>query len=435
MDEEQKKQVAIFRFGVISDFVTPVKLERGEKEKLLQDKCARTWHIPLSNRTRISRGVILSWVSAYLGGGRRLEALYPKNRSDRGATRALDEETTLALIRLRQQIPRATVRCLIAEARDKALVDPEVHLAETTVWRLLKREGLLHNSGNVPVDRRKYEAELPNDTWQSDAMHGPQVLVGGNKRKVYLFAFLDDMSRLVPHAEFYPSEKLTSFLDALRQALLTRGLPRKLYVDNGAAFRSRHLAEITASLGIALIHSRPYQPQGRGKIERWFRTVRTSFLPSFRGDTIEELNETLHLWVREQYHQKVHRGTGETPLRRFASHTECLRPVPKDLEDHFRITARRRVARDRTVSLGGRLYEAPVELIGRQLTLLYHIHDPSRIEAFCEGQSHGMLRIVDLKVNCRVRRSHDHLSIDSDPRPISGGKLSFTPRTTMESSS
>lgn len=429
MDEEQKKQVAIFRFGVISDFVTPVKLERGEKERLLQDKCARPWHIPQSNRTRISRGAILSWVSDYLGGGRRLEALYPKSRSDRGAGRALDEETSLALIRLRRQIPKATIRSLIAEARDKSLVDEEVHLAETTVWRLLKREGMLHNAGNAPVDRRKYEAELPNDTWQSDAMHGPQVLVEGKERKVYLFAFLDDMSRLVAHAEFYPSEKLTSFLDAFRQALLTRGLPRKLYVDNGPAFRSRHLAEITASLGIALIHSRPYQPQGRGKIERWFRTVRTGFLPGFRGETLEQINEALELWVREQYHQRVHRGTGETPLKRFASHTECLRPAPKDLEDHFRVRARRRVARDRTVSLGGRLYEAPVELIGRQLTLLYHPHDPSRVEAFYEGEPHSMLRTVDLKVNCRVRRSHDHFSIDSEPQPISGGKLSFTPRT------
>jgi putative transposase len=428
MDEEHKKQVAIFRFGVISDFVTPVKLERGEKERLLRDKCARTWHIPLSNRTRISRGTILSWVSDYLGGGRRLEALYPKSRSDRGTTRSLDEETVLALIRLRQRRPRSTLASLIAEARAENLVDPEVHLSETTVWRLLKREGLLGKNGRAPVDRRKYEAELPNDTWQSDAMHGPHVLADGKKRKVYLFAFLDDMSRLITHAEFYPSEKLSSFLDAFRQALLTRGLPRKLYVDNGPAFRSRHLSEITASLGIALIHSRPYQPQGRGKIERWFRTVRTSFLPSFRGRTIEDLNETLHLWIRDQYHQKIHRGTGQTPLQRFASHTECLRPVPKDLEDHFRIRARRRVARDRTVSLDGRLYEAPVELIGRQLTLLYHPHDPSRIEAFCEGKSHGMLRVVDLKVNCRVKRQQDHLSIDSEPRPISGGKLPFAPR-------
>ena len=434
MDEEQKKQVAIFRFGVISDFVTPIKLDRGERERILRDKCARTWHIPLSNRTRISRSVILSWVSAYLKGGRRLEALYPKSRSDRGATRALDEETSLALVRLRRQIPRVPIRHLIAEAREKSLVDPEVHLAETTVWRLFKREGLLDTTSNVPIDRRKYEAELPNDMWQSDAMHGPPVLVQEKKRKVYLFAFLDDMSRLVTHAEFYPSEKLTSYLDALRQALLSRGLPRKLYVDNGPAFRSRHLAEITASLGIALIHSKPYQPQGRGKIERWFRTVRTSFLPSFRGDTLDQLNEALELWIRQQYHQQVHRGTGETPLRRFASHSECLRPAPKDLEDHFRASARRRVARDRTVSLGGRLYEAPVELIGRQLTLLYHRHDPSRIEAFCEGQSHGMLRTVDLKVNCRVRRQQDHLSLHGEPRPISGGKLSFTPRTQEKSS-
>jgi len=104
-------------------------------------------------------------------------------------------------------------------------------------------------------------------------MHGPVVTTGDKNRKTYLFAFLDDMSRLITHSQFYTSEKLDSYLDALKQALLKRGLPRRLYVDNGPAFRSRHLQEITASLGIALVHSQPYQPQGRGKIERFFRTV------------------------------------------------------------------------------------------------------------------------------------------------------------------
>ena len=118
------------------------------------------------------------------------------------------------------------------------------------------------------MDRRKFEAELPNDLWQSDAMHAIKITSEGRLRKTYLFAFIDDMSRLVPHAEFYLREHLDSYSDALRRALSKRGLPRKLYVDNGPTFSSRHLGHVTASLGIALIHSQPYQPEGRGKIER-----------------------------------------------------------------------------------------------------------------------------------------------------------------------
>ncbi len=105
MDEQQKKEVAVFRFGVISDFVSPARLEWGERERLLGEKCARQWQIPFSGRTSLSRTTILSWVRAYERGGRRLEAIYPRDRSDQGTQRALDEETVLALIRLRRQVP------------------------------------------------------------------------------------------------------------------------------------------------------------------------------------------------------------------------------------------------------------------------------------------------------------------------------------------
>ena len=151
--------------------------------------------------------------------------------------------------------------------------DPEVRLNPSSVHRLLKREGLNRPAQQKPEDRRKYEAELANDIWQSDVMHGPMVRVGDKMRKSYLIAFLDDHSRLVPHAEFYLSEGLACFLDAFKMGLLKRGLPRKLYTDNGAAFRSRHLEQVCASLGIALVHARPYRPQGKGKIERFFGRV------------------------------------------------------------------------------------------------------------------------------------------------------------------
>lgn len=428
MNDEQKKQVAIFRFGVISDFVSPTRLGWGERARLLKEKCARQWQIPFSQRTRLSPGTVRSWIRAYEKSGQRLEALYPHSRTDRGQARALDPETTVALIGLRREIPTAPVHTLIRTARQRGVVEPEQYLAESTVWRLLKREGLMQPSEQAAVDRRRFEAELPNDLWQSDVMHGPSVTVDGKNRKAYLIAFIDDMSRLVCHAQFYLSENLNSYLDALRQALLTRGLPRKLYVDNGPAFRSFHLHQITASLGIALIHAKPYQPQGKGKVERFFRTVRADFLPALRAKTLNDLNLALDGWLRDVYHNREHSSTGQTPLGRYAAHCECVRAAPKDLPDHFRQQARRRVAKDRTVALQGRLFEAPVALIGKQITLFYHPHDPARVEARHEGKSYGMLRAVDLNVNCRVQRENNNLKIHSEPRPLSSGQLPFTAR-------
>jgi putative transposase len=432
MNDEQKKQVAVFRFGVISDFVSPARLGWGERARLLKEKCARQWQIPFSHRTRLSPPTIRSWIRAYEKGGQRLEALYPHSRSDRGQARTLDPETSLALIGLRREIPRATVKSLIRTAQQRGVVDAEQYLAESTVWRLLRREGLMERAEQAAVDRRRFEAQLPNDIWQSDVMHGPAVLAQGKNRKAYLIAFIDDMSRLICHAQFYLSENLNCYLDALRQALLTRGLPRKLYVDNGPAFRSFHLHQITASLGIALIHARPYQPQGKGKIERFFRTVRADFLPAVRTQSLTDLNLALDCWIRDVYHNREHRSTQQTPLARYAAHCECVRAAPKDLQDHFRQQARRRVAKDRTVALGGRLYEAPVALIGKQITLFYHAHDPARIEARYEGKSYGMLTVVDLNVNCHVQRAKDTLKIHSEPRTLSGGKLPFAGKKEAE---
>jgi len=424
MDEEQKREVAVFRFGVIHALVGGQHLERGDQQRLLREKCEKRWVVPHSGRTRLTRSTILRWVQRYRQGNGKLESLYPTQRSDRGISRGLDEESSLALIQLRKEFPRMPVTDLIKTLYKRGLVLPGTELSLSTVYRLFHRHNLMGKRGAVPEDRRKFEAELPNDLWQSDSMHGPQVDVDGRKRKTYLLGFLDDHSRLIPHAQFYLSEGLSSYLHALEQALLRRGLPRKLYLDNGPAFRSKHLEDVTASLGIALIHSSPYKPQGRGKIERFFRTVRSQFLPGFRGKTVEDLNEALDLWVEDVYHQRKHTSTGKSPFERFTAHMQCLRPAPKDLQNYFRKHTRRRVGKDRTVVLDGRLYEAPIPLIGKHVLLLYHEKDPQSVEVLHDHKSYGFLTPLNLHVNCRVRRNKESgTEMESTDVKYQGGRL------------
>jgi putative transposase len=175
-------------------------------------------------------------------------------------------------------------------------------------------------------------------------------------------------------------------------------------VDNGSAFKSRQLEYTAAALGIALVHAKPYQPQGKGKIERFFKSVRTRFLPGFQGDTLDEVNEAFELWLDGEYHQRSHGSTGETPFKRFTSRMECLRPAPDNLRDHFRKTVRRRVNKDRSVVMDRRLFEAPVELIGKRVELLFFEGSPEQVEIRCAEQSYGLLRQIDLHVNSRVKR-------------------------------
>jgi putative transposase len=432
MDEEGKRRIAQFRFGVIHDLIGDRKLNRGERKRLLREKSSYTWEIPGTGRSYISASTILSWARRYEKGGRRIESLYPEARCDRGRPRVLDDETILSLVELKKQMKEVSLPVILREAKLRKILHPGIKVHPATIYRLFKERGLMKRE-EVRKDRRRFEAELPNDIWQSDGMHGPRITHEGKERKTYLFAFIDDMSRLICHAEFFCNERVENYTAALRVALAKRGLPRKLYVDNGPAFRSHLLAHATASLGIALIHSTPYQPQGRGKIERFFRTLRMQFLSTCsEGISLDKLNEALNRWLDEQYNVSVHSSTKQTPLNRYLKHAHLLREAPRDLNDYFRIRTTRKVDRDRTVSLNGMLYEAPIPLIDKTITLLYHDGDPARIEAFHEGLSHGMLVPLDMKINCRIRRENNIVKLlpaahnpesPEEQQKYTGGKL------------
>jgi transposase InsO family protein len=159
-----------------------------------------------------------------------------------------------------------------------------------------------------------------------------------------------------------------------------------------------------AALGIALIHAKPYTPQGKGKIERFNKTVQTQFLPGFKGETLEEINEAFDLWLSGDYHVRPHSSTQQSPFKRFTSNMECLRSAPENLMDYFRKRIHRRVNKDRSVVVDRRLFEAPVALIGKKVEILYHEESPEQVEIRYQEKSRGLLRQVDLHVNSRVKR-------------------------------
>jgi transposase InsO family protein len=304
---------------------------------------------------------------------------------------------------------------LIATARQQQLVAPEIVLAPATVHRLLSRQGLMARRPEEPTtkDRRRFAFEAPNDLWMSDVMHGPSVLDPDDRRrhKTYLIALIDDATRLIPYAAFARSETVAAFLPVFERAVRRRGVPKRVYVDNGAAYRSRHLAVVCAKLGVTLIHARPYQPQAKGKIERWFRTVRGQLLPTLlEADThdLAALNRRLWAWVEDEYHFAPHRGLdGVTPIDRWATTSAHIQLPGDDLADLFLFEEKRKVQTDRTVSLHGVVYEVDAALVGQTITLRY---DPSRatrgVQVLVAGRPIAIAKPVDAYANCFVRRDH-----------------------------
>jgi putative transposase len=428
MEEELREKIALFRFGVIAPLVGR-HLDRGGRERILRQIISSRWQIPGSSRTAIGRSTVLKWLSRYQRSGEDIEALKPQRRRDRGLARSISPESEAALLQLKRELPQVSLPILLNVARERKIIGWDFSASPQSIYRVFNRHGLDKPARN-PVDRRRFEAELPNDLWQSDCMHGPQVTVEGGIRKSFLFAIIDDHSRLITHGQFYLRENIDCFRDCLIQALAKRGLPRRLYTDNGSAFRSHLLRYGCARLGMALLHSEPGVPEGRGKIERWFKTVRMQFLPLLPATlSLQQLNERLHRWIDTDYHNKTHSSTGQTPLKRYLAHLEALRPAPQNLNDYFRIPVRRKVDKDRTVSLNGSLYEAPAGLIGQTVTLLYHKHDPKRIEVIFDERSYGFLTPLNAGINSRVRRTAKQvtdlvpLKQPSRDPPYRGGSL------------
>jgi hypothetical protein len=260
----------------------------------------------------------------------------------------------------------------------------------------------------------------------SDVMHGPAVMVAGRqKRKTYLIAFIDDATRVVPFAAFALSENTAAFLPVLKLAIMRRGVPKRLFVDNGAAYRSHHLALVCAKLGITLIHARPFAPQSKGKQERWFRTVRMQLLTRLtEGDTssLETLNRKLWAYVEGEYHQAPHRGLDEeTPLDRWAKRADEVKYLDGkvDLDDFFLTEARRKVAKDRTVSLAGLVYEVDASLVGETVTLRYEAGPAQSrtVQVWHDGAKVHDAKVVDVYANCFVKRDRPSNGLTASTPP------------------
>ncbi len=199
MVQEKKEKIATFRFGVIFQMVGLKETERGKKESLIRDITANKWDILYTGRSYISRSTVLEWLKRYEESGRKLESLYPKDREDSGLSRSIDPETELVLVNLKKELPKASLPVLLKVARGKGIIDKDFKASVQSIYRIFKRHGV-DKELKKPKDRRRFEAELPNDLWQSDCMHGPKVIVEGRLRKTFLFGFIDDHSRLIPHA-------------------------------------------------------------------------------------------------------------------------------------------------------------------------------------------------------------------------------------------
>jgi transposase InsO family protein len=424
-DQKRRESIALFRHALIGDLVH----ERQGLYAKLRAKAERDYEIPFSRRRRVAVETLRDWLRAYRRSG--FDGLLPKPRSDNGLCRAVPRELCDWLVEYKDEHRDLTVPKLIEKAVELDKLPEGLRLSPATVHRLLAQHGLNRaESAERGKDRRHFEYEQAGELWMSDVMHGPSVVVGDKKkRKTYLIGIIDDATRIVPYAGFALHENTACYLPVLEQAVLRRGVPKRLYVDNGAVFRTHHLAVVCARLGVTLIHARPYQPSGKGKQERFFRTVRMRFLAGLQASalsSLDALNRAFWAWVEGEYHRAPHKGLdGECPQDRWAERSGDVRVAPGDLGDLFLFEQKRKVHKDRTVSLDGVMYEVDAALVGETVLLRYDPHRKGKaVQVWHGGKLVQQAKVVDAYANCFVRRDRQQSELDKPGEPAAGLSLS-----------
>ena len=406
MEKKIAESIGLLRHQIIS----PVLMESGRAQmRYFREIEKREFDVPARGLKRFRASTMKNWLYRYRAQG--FPGLIPKTRSDEGKYRRHPDSVREGIRKLRKELLEWSVvkfydRCL----KEQLLGDPPMCLA--TLRRFLRIENLFPQKAKIK-SRKRFEMSRFGELWIGDFMHGPLILgesPQSKKKKAILMAMIDDHSRMIVGGEFGFEENTLLLEKVFKEAILTYGLPDRLYVDNGASFSSHYLARVCAHLGIGLVHSKPYDSPSRGKVERFFRTVREGFLTTLHPNAelrLNKLNELFFQWLRQEYHHKHHHGIECRPIDRYGSSLALypLRRVDEEhLEEFFMISLERTVNRDCTLSFNGVIYEVPPGWVGKRVELRHVQDSPKEVYLYENGIRVQKLLPVDARANGKTYR-------------------------------
>lgn len=410
LDEKEREKIALKKFALIAPVLNGQVSSQLEYFKKL---AAKPIEMPHYGPKRYAVKTFQWWLCLYRRHG--LEGLKPGYRSDRGKSRRVTGEIAAKIREKRAQKPLLSGALLYEELVKEGAFTPD-KLSPATFYRFLAQNPDLaagKDPGVKEKEIKRFSHRWVNELWQTDVMYGPYLKLGRAKKRTYLLAFIDDASRLITAAQFCWEQNFTAVRKVFKEAILKRGLPKLVYTDNAKVYRSGRLAVICAELGCNLLHAEPFSPSSKGKVERFFRTVRMRFLSRLDVEEInslEELNLRFWQWLEEDYQRKVHSSLNMSPLDYFMSQADRVHmfPDPALLDEYFLLRATRKVNHDATFSLENILYEADQKFANTRLEVRYEpewLSNPARpVLLYREGSKVGEARQVNLFANARLKR-------------------------------
>lgn len=407
-----KESRALLRFEIICHIKT-LRLEGLPLAECVRAAASRPW--PGEDGRYFAARTIETWWYDYAKSG--YAGICGKAaRRDAGQSRAIDQETGLWIIEAIARSPGVPVSVLyrLWDQHGRGLP------SESTVRRFLAAKG--YDARSLKAGRlesgptKAFEAPAPNDLWMVDFACGPALRTPEGKAiPTWLCLILDDHSRLIVFAAYYPRADTAAFLDCLKQAVLRRGIALKLYTDLGKPFVNHHVKIVCANLGIRLLHAKPYHAWSKGKVERLIQTIQRDFELTLRlergpAQSLGELNAALSRWIASTYHLRVHSSTGETPHQRFTKSAHPIRQIeePEKIDRLFYTSTDRVVRKDGTVTLDKIILEVPPSLRTLEVQLRYDPLLREPVEVWHKGAFHGLARRCDLHLNSQTFHKGDN---------------------------
>lgn len=415
MDEKTRQDIALFKYSLIAPLVTKTYTQNSAKD-YLEEITARVHDSPRGPR-EYAPATLKGWLRLYHKHG--IDGLYPKVRSDKGKLRKLPDEVKDFIIAAKKDNPKRTAKSIYQELLAKGYVHFK-DISLSTIQRFISKANISRKKLES-LDMKAFEFEFPNECWQSDVSLGPYLTLNGKKRKTYIMAFLDDSSRLIVHAEAFFNENFLSLLSAFKKAVGKRGVPKKLFVDNGKIYKSKQMQLICASLGTVLAFAEPFRPEAKGKVERMFRTLHDQWMNIIDWNdfnSLDDLNDSLFDFVENTYNQRKHSSIDAKPIDKFLKYIDNIKMIDskKELDYIFLYRVNRTVRNDATIPLNKVFFEVPMKYIGDKINLRY---DPTSLDkAYIFSDDGNILETiypVDKVANSKVIRQQNIKPVDFSP--------------------
>lgn len=421
--KDHAEAVALFRAQVIGPLLC-ADLSRRELAARLRELAKRRYLPPNSKVTRtFAVSTLERWYYRHRAQG--LAGLRPQSRK-LGSAQALDDEQRELILAIRREYPSASVPLILRTLESEGRIE-QGQVKPAAVRRLLAEHGLdrrtLARLGKH--ERRRWQADRAGRLWHADVCHGPSLVVNGRKTPLRIHAILDDASRFIVRIAARATEREIEMLGLLCEAIREQGKPEGLYLDNGPTYRGEALSTACGRLGISLVHAEPYDAPARGKMERFWRTLREGCL-DFIGQrsSLHEVQVRLLAFLDKHYHHTAHAGLlGQTPAKVWA--TKAL-PTMNEPELHEALTVRerRQIRNDGTLSVGGLDWEVEDGWVARRKVVIARTLADPDIAPWIEHEDRRFrLRVVDPKANAHRRREHHRAKrgidvVDFDPNRV-----------------